>query len=262
MNIYIPTLGRANVQYTWHLIPSSWKECTVLVVHPDEVEEHKRLGYPVLSSPAQRQGIAHVREWIIRYAHAHGQSRIGILDDDITGFCYSIRPSDLLPGMSWNYDLLPGDWEGISDWIHHTLQHHVSCGFAYAEAYPREEDAVIPGRLMHTHFYAIDRLPIDEIDWTGLQFSEDFYVTLQLIVLGYPNAVNTRYRINVNKTEAAGGCLVGGRTLETHNKAMLQLMDLFHPWVQQSNKTRIDKPEWIKVRIRWKALWKHMQSGA
>ena len=40
---------------------------------------------------------------------------------------------------------------------------------------------------------------VDKIDWTGLKIAEDYYVTLQLLTMGYQNKISLKYRVDPMK---------------------------------------------------------------
>ena len=263
MRLYIPTYRRVRDQHTWELLPPSLRRRTRLIVHPDELAAHLALGRPAVACPVQGN-IARVREWIIRNAHAVGHKRIGILDDDIRGLVYTTRPMDKTPETPW---AVPADldiWRGACSWVSATLDNHVTCSWGVSNTVPLDGDVVSPWRGWITHFFDLTRLPIDELDFTAIDYAEDFALILQLISLGYPNAVSRRYRIAPTKTDAPGGCQAQGRDRDSHNRAMQALIERYHPWVRQSSgyrgKPRPGAEDWIKVTIRWQAYWKHVQS--
>ena len=257
MNIYIPTLGRLKTQLTWDLLPEFLRDRTVLVAPPEEVTEHQRRGRKALACP--ETGIAKVREWIIHYARERGDTRIGVLDDDLTRMVYSSRPQDFIPGLPWNTDIPVNEWVSVLDWVDSRLDITSTCGLADGSMTPIKPDEKSPWRLMRNHFYNLETLPIDHLDWSGIRYAEDFHITLQLIALGQPNIVNQRYRVVSRTTQGPGGCSAEARTVETHNAAMRQLIDHHAPWVSQTIRARLRHKEWIKVHIRWQAYWKHIR---
>lgn len=259
MRLYIPTIGRIDDQLTWELLPSDVRCSATLVCPPSEVSEHHRLGREAVACPVQGD-IAKVRKWIIAHALEHGIHRIGVLDDDITGIVYTARHRELIPGLPWQEPISCPEWFDVWDWVHRTLDTHVTCGLADATTHPTDHDQVSPGRLMRNHFYNLDTLPYQELDWEGVAYAEDFHVTLQLIGMGHPNVVNNRYRVTSIGTQRPGGCAIS-RTMQNHNAAMRRLIDLHAPWVRQSSRKRTGDEDWIKVTIRWQAYWKHIREN-
>lgn len=262
MIIYIPTFRRIATQLTWDMLPPNWKRRTCLVVHPEEEEEHRSRGRRVIVCDGPR-GIAPVREWIIRRAHSKGTRTIMVLDDDISGLYYLYRNADrqidpTLPRRRW---FTPQDWSDFARWIGTTRDRVVHGGISDFSNVPpapnlADPDEVFPGRQLRVHIFAVDRLPIDAIDWTGVEFAEDMHVTLQLMALGLPNIIHRRYRTATLGTGASGGCAAENRTVETHNQAMRRLIELHSPWVRENPaKARKNEPDWIKVVVRWKHYW-------
>ena len=255
MIIYIPTLGRVDTQLTWNLIPPEWKARTVFVVPPDEARSHRDRGRDnLLICPAQGN-ISRVREVIVRVSKMTEIQRIGILDDDLIGFVHTDRPSE--GGL--NRKGTPKDWAHVVHWIHRTLDTVPHCGLQLRLNPPWEKDVSISGRLGGNHFFDLDTLPIDSLDWTGCPFAEDLHLSLQLIRLGLPTHVHNRYRFSTTRTATPGGCQTGGRTTETHNRTMEKLISLHHPYVSRAAK--VGGEGRIKVRIRWQSLWKDVQAG-
>ena len=263
MRLYIPTRNRVAQQLTWDLLPDWQQKNTVLVCPPAEVEEHQSRGRNAIARETdgvEILGIAKVREWIVHRAVATRQTYIGILDDDLTGIVYTPRPSDQRgPRPQWNWETSPDDFRKIMFILTNRLARTNSCGLGDATTPPSDDDWNIPGRLMRNHFFNLKTLPYRELDWTGVAYAEDFHVTLQLIGLGWPNAVNNRYRVTSKATQQSGGCKSGGRNRDTHNEAMERLIELHQPWIRRSTKTRKGAEDWIKVIIRWKDYWAHVR---
>ena len=179
MFIFIPTLGRVDHQHTWDLLPVAWRDMAVLVVHPAEQDQHRATGREVISCGVQGS-IAKVREWIVRFALSQGMTKIGVLDDDLTRLVYTDHPKNIIPGLSWNCETDADDWTEVYAWLNKTLESEALCGLGSAIAPPSNRDIAAPARLMWNHWYNLDLLPVDELDWTSIAYAEDFHVTLQL----------------------------------------------------------------------------------
>lgn len=257
MIIYIPTYRRPDTQLTWDLLPKSWQRRACLVIHPEEATVHRDRGRRVVVCDGPR-GIAPVREWIIRRARAKGTRTIMVLDDDISGFSYMHRPGDrkIDPTLPRARVFTDQDWVDFARWIKVTRDRVVHCGVSDWSNFPQEADEALPGRQLRVHIFAVDRLPLDKINWTGVEFAEDMHVTLQLMALGLPNIISHRYRVATLATGAAGGCAAENRTQDTHNAAMLRLIEQHSPWVRANpSKARKGEPDWMKVVVRWKHYW-------
>lgn len=256
--IFIPTLGRIEKQLTWNMLPEWLREKTTLVVSPHELDSHRDRGRDVVSCSLQGN-VARVRRWIVDYARAVGHKKIGVLDDDLTALVWTMHPSQWFPGLSWNVDGDDEDWNNVIAWIDRVLERTPLVGLASSTTPPHKDDESMPARLMQNHWYNLDLLPFNKLDWTGVEYAEDFHVALQLIGMGLPPIVNNRYRVAAAPTAAPGGCQTQGRNAASHNEAMLKLIELHSPWVRQSSRSRVGGEDWIKVTIRWQAYWKHVR---
>ena len=173
MIIYIPTFRRIDTQLTWDMLSPNWRRRACLVVHPEDEEEHRSRGRRVIVCDGPR-GIAPVREWIIRRAHAKGTRTIMVLDDDIYRLQYTHRPSDCAEsGLPPRVDFTSEHWSAFAKWIARTRDRVVHFGISDWTNFPREQDEQIPGRQLRLHVFAVDRLPINKISWTGVEFAED-----------------------------------------------------------------------------------------
>lgn len=277
--IYIPTYGRTNRQETYQNLPDHWKKRTVLVIHESEKEAFDKLGYPNIVCPHQGPppdgenfndyGLPRTKQWIIENA---GPVKFLIIDDDISDFVYTARPSErnqyrlvntcigltrLEPGFEDYFDKMMAE---MSDW----LDDYVTCGLEVTWNPPFEEDDKVCWRQTTNHFINGATYPTDKIDHTSILCVEDYYILLQLLTMGYPNRVNLRYRVRPGLTQADGGC-EEYRTLEKHNKSMQQLHDAFPDFV--TLKTKIAKNgKWGKVEklaatIQWKKAYKSSQKN-
>lgn len=76
---------------------------------------------------------------------------------------------------------------------------------------------------------------------------EDFDVTMQLLRMGYANAVITRWTQDQQFTQMKGGCS-DYRTLEVHNENVLKFAELHKPFVRlrQANSTTVGEKEFGK----------------
>ena len=234
MNIYIPTLGRLKTQLTWDLLPEFLRDRTVLVVPPEEVTEHHRRGRKALACP--ETGIAKVREWIIHYARERGDTRIGVLDDDLKRMVYSSRPQDFIPGLPWNIDIPVNEWVSVLDWIDSRLDITSTCGLADGSMPPIKPDEKSPWRLMRNHFYNLETLPIDHSRLVRDSICRGFPYHPAAHCPGatehrqppVSRGIHELHRMRVAVQPKIG-------TVETHNEAMRQLIDHHAPWVRQSN---------------------------
>lgn len=266
IRLYIPTLGRVEKQITWDLLPAGLRRTATLVCPPSEVKAHQQQGRRAI--PCRVSGIARVRKWIIDRARNKNFPYIGVLDDDITGFVYTAPPSQHVEGVPWNrsirddgFELEIEHWKSMWSWLRRTLETTALCGFADANYYPIENDITVGARQLRNHFFNLDLVPANGIDWTSVRYAEDFHVILQLIGHGLPNHRNNRYRFTATATQTSGGCSMEGRDRDAHNEAMLRLIQLHEPWVRRSTRhVRQGAEDWIKVVIRWQAYKKYVEN--
>lgn len=259
MFIYIPTRGRLKTQKTWDNLPEQWRDSATLVTSEEEEEEHRQRGRQVLVCPVM--GIARKREWIMYHAREQGHRHIGILDDDIRYTRRILRLDEWQSRSgSWGQRITADDWSYICDWLPRALEQATYVGLCDADRYPTQTDINVGGRLDANHFFAIDRIPIEEIDWTGLEFGEDASVILQLMERGHPTVIHQRYGIDSGQSVKPGGCTAGGRNRDTHNRDLRRLAERYHPWVRiRGFSSRTTERDWITLTIRWKAYWKHVK---
>lgn len=251
--LYIITYKRVGNQVTYDALPDKWKEKAVLVVHPDE--QHP--GYPTLPCPVQGN-VAEVRKWVAE--HARG-TRYGMLDDDITFMRCRRDPEG--KEVPWNRDITDSEFDEMmlqfDEWMDDGFVHN---GLDVTWSPPcTHMDAKFCFRIAAATFYS-DKLPVDEIDWTGLSTSEDYYVNLQLLTKGYPSMVFEKFRIATAATQVKGGC-EDFRTLESHNSDMRALQAAFPKFVRLREKLMKGGMWKGQVRlactISWKQAYKSSQ---
>lgn len=253
--LYIPTYNRVGSQACFDSLPSKWQDKTVLVVHPEEIHD----GYPTLSCPVQGTGIAPVRQWISEYAEG---TCYGVIDDDCV-FQYTRRENEDGPS---NRPLTNDEFDDMIDLFNSWMD----AGFTFVGSDAawnpptRDKDYRTNSRLSGNVFYS-EKLPVADIDWLSLPISEDYYVALQLLTMGYQNRVSLKYRINPGTTQAKGGCSTQ-RTLDIHNKSLEQLREKFPQFVQLREKIAKSSGEWsgkpkLACTISWKKAYASSQIG-
>lgn len=255
--IFIPTYKRVHRQLTYDKLPTALQRKTLLVVHEDELDEHRRRGRPAVASALQGLGMAAVRGWIVDYARASGIKRIAILDDDLT---LQYRGEDMKILNSTGAQQIEA-----MEWMDKTLKQYASCAMGvrflgYAE----------PGEVMENsrQMQAIG-VNVERLHKLGVNFNkdvpvwfpmDDFHLTLQLLEAGEPNVVSLRYRTCPAPANAPGGCSEQ-RTLQRQNESA-QLLARLHP---ENVKVR-EKKAWrgmdgtmYDVTVQWKMAYKRSQ---
>ncbi len=245
MDIYICTYGRAHRQITWKQLPPTIQNRTTLVVQ--DREQHLYDSYPdVLVLPREIRTVADTRQWLLHYSSAPCVQ----LDDDLV---FSTRrhddPSKFRP--STEVDLIRL-FHNIED----LLEKYVHVGVSHREGANRNHEPLLHNtRQMRIHGYDRARLQHEGIEHNRLQVMEDFDTTLQLLRLGYPNAVINNIVHNQGGSNTEGG-VSEYRTIESHNEHAEQLAALHPEYVKVVQKDNAG--EWGKrkdVRIQWKKAY-------
>lgn len=274
--IYIPTYRRTDKQLTYDNFPDHWRDKIYLVVAQDEYdilsENYQCLVCPVQGKPKEGQdptkfGLSPTREWIAKHA---GSIKYAVLDDDIESFLYTPRPSEKSEYPSSNCSIgmrkiregFEGEFDKMMQQMSDLLDEYVTCSLEVTWCPPMEKDLNICWRQTTNHFYNGAILPVDDIDFTSLRCAQDYYILLQLLTMGYKNAVNLRYRVNVAATQTKGGC-GEYRSLEVHNEAMRMLQEKFPDFVTLKEKVT-KSGEWagltkVGANIQWKKAWESSQ---
>lgn len=269
--IYIPTYGRIDKQKTFDNLPENWKERAVLVAAASEEAELKK-NYPVIVAPCQgpapegadplEYGLSPTRKWI---AYEAGDIKHAVFDDDMEDFLYTLRPSDKKEGEPPNikinkdqdkFDEMMADMDRVLDEV-------VTAGLEVTWNPPMENDVNFCWRQTTNHFYNGKTFPKDKIDFTSLKCTQDYFILLQLLTMGYQNAVHMRWRVRPSGTQAKGGCAVY-RTIEVHNKSMRDLQERFPKFVSLRETTQ-NSGSWkgmtkLAAMIQWKKAYKSSQA--
>ena len=233
MDLYIPTLGRADNQITFDNLPKFLQEKTTLVVQPHE--KHLYDGYPIVVLPKDWIGISRTRKWII--AHA-GKNLFGMLDDD---FELRRRFSE----SPTKRPLTKEDWHEFYDTIIEWL--NTDCTFAgvrRGNLPPVGKNTMDNTETLQATFYNGNKLPnTNELIWNHDLVSEDVNLHLQLLIRGHRNRVWCKYG-SVSKWAQKGGCQSGinPRTVKMINESHERLIELypnFVKWNMQNGKQKI-----------------------
>lgn len=83
MDVYIPTKGRLDREWTYGLVKKAGLR-GVLVVEPQEYEEARGMGYDCISIDRDDGGVRYVRNWLLRYFESEGIESAAVIDDDVS----------------------------------------------------------------------------------------------------------------------------------------------------------------------------------
>jgi hypothetical protein len=252
MPIIIPTLGRIDKQTTLEALPRELLKVTMLVCPKREASELDRLykdkGVNIVVEPYPNMKIAQTREWIVQECYRGGDDKIIMLDDDLV-FSTRISANDWHLREIHGEELIP-EFQRIEDKLGPEYPH---VGFGPRQGNRWESGGwKSPGKMVYALGYYLPILA-KECRFDQVELREDYYVTLQLLLKGYPNAIWTGTVVN-QTTDAPGGCRTY-RTPEMSDAEGEKLRALFPEYVAityRDYKTSVPRKEPI---VQWqKAL--------
>lgn len=252
MRVVIPSRGRWYAQPTLYSIP---EEVAVdLVVRSDEAEQYNKFhGHRarIITHPESAECIRDVREWILQtYEEA-----IVEMDDDLT---FAKRREDDMekfrPATAKELQDL------IYDYIPSLLQNYPLVGISAREGANRNfDDVLYATRQLRLHAYDPGTLRALGVTWKLLQAKvmEDFALILQLLTMGYANAVINSFVTNQAGSNTKGGCSTY-RSLDVQREAALELAEKYPQFVtvvEKHTKTSWGGQPRTDVRIQWKRAY-------
>jgi hypothetical protein len=250
MQIIIPTRGRIHRQTTLQSLPSELLKQTILVCPKREASGLYRLykdaGVDVVVEPHPDMKIAQTREWVVQTWFNAGYTKIIMLDDDLR-FATRISPD------GWHLQEITGDelipeFERLEQKLGAAYPH---VGFGVRQGnHLAEAGWKIPGRMCHSLAYY---LPIvaKEAKFDTVEIREDFCMTLQLLLKGYPNAVWNETVVDQNGYDAAGGCSTY-RTVEMSDAEAWKLKRRFPGFVSLRKPNYKTSVRRLEVTVQWK----------
>lgn len=251
--VFIPTRGRVGKQPTYDVLVRTGIE-TILVCPPNEVDGHKKSGYEVIG--AEVEGITATRQWIMEYARSVGISKVMMFDDDLR-FAYRtlenfgrFKPCDLqqtrtmLDRLESMLDQVP--LVGL-------------CNRGGANNTPTKDVPISECKRI----FDVQCVDTNWFHSEGIQyrqpFMEDFDVSLQAHLKGYPSAMLTTHtKDNIGGAAAGGGCSIY-RTMEGQAEAARALAALWPGFVSVREVEAKTKGEWgtrIDVKVKWVEAFK------
>lgn len=243
VEVFIPTLGRRNVQETWNNLPDDVRRWTKLAV--DASEAHQFQDYPHIILPSGCRGIGHVRQHIIDIS----ERGVIMLDDDLR---FAVRrrddPTKFVDADSHSIVLAFAEMSSL-------FEKFALVGMSTREGGNRDTAPMAMNtRILRVLGYRADILKREGIRFDRVPVMEDFDVALQLLERGYQNV-----RVNWIVHDQRGSNLAGGcstyRTMDVQAEAARLLAEL-HPGVvqvvQKTTKTAWGGGTRTDVRIQWK----------
>jgi hypothetical protein len=144
--------------------------------------------------------ISEIREHLIREYKFFGTFQ-ALLDDDLV-FLRRKAPLDIHQRKG-NADDAAEAFARVENWLHH--------GFVHGSLSQRGGNNHVPGpyklvgRSTDFHFYNAEVLAACKIKPTRVILRQDFFITLSLLRLGYPNVIDYEF-MSGQKDGAPGGC--------------------------------------------------------
>lgn len=254
MQIYIPTFGRSDRQITYLGLPPALQRRTKLVVQRSEAKLYADFPHVVL--PPSITTVAPTRQWIITKGHeayGGGDPFLVMLDDDLR---WAERrtddPSKFIASDAKSVARLFAE-------IERQLKSHAHVGVSAREsAHTNAEPVRHATRMTRVLAYDYRVLQRLRVRFDRLPVQEDFDVTLQLLRLGYANAVINGWVHNQDGSNARGGCS-HFRTPAMQAETSQKLAGLHAPFVKVVIKTPLKA--WgggprTDVVVAWKQAYK------
>lgn len=251
VTIYIPTLGRADIQNTYNNLSKELKKRTKLVIHKSEKGQYD--SYTHIVCPLFP--IAEKREWIIKQCET---KYLVMLDDDLS---FSVRKSKedwRLRGCDNKDDVN----NLFTDILTALRGGYVHVGVSARPGNNRVmEDAVENTRMYAVLGFNVKKL-IKNVEFCRIQFQEDFDIVLQLLRKGYPNCVFYKWaHCPAIGYQTKGGC-EKERTLELQNASVATLARLHPGFVtvrQMNKKYNNEMAKRDEVIVYWKKAFESSQ---
>ena len=252
MLIAIPSKARATRQITLRGLPEKIRADTHLVVDFDERSSYQGAHHKVLTLSPDIKGIGGTRQALVDYCHARGESKLLMLDDDLT---FAIRRTDEPTKFSTPTD---GDIEAVIEDVEFQLDSYAHVAIAPREGGNRRiDDYVSNNRALRALAFRVDKLKEYDIKFTDMEVMEDFYVQLSLLLRGEPHQSINWMVQNQGGSNSEGGCSTY-RTPEVQARAAEALHAKFTDFVRVVDKET--KTAWgggtrKDVVVSWKASY-------
>lgn len=239
MKIVIPTMERADIQYTANQLLNAKVpdriECFMVIPvteYQEKAHQYKRWedsGFKII--PCAEKGISRVRQFVLNKCKIP-DNKLLMMDDDLRFF---VRPD------IYDVALFQATGEQVSEmvqWIEDNLEKFAHAGiptrtqnFQLSSRLERTDSFEMKNvRLNHLHAFRTDIILGEELDFgAGLEINtmEDFHMVLSLLELGYPNIMSCRWAHDQISSNSRGGA-TSYRNLEYHKVCALNLKEK-HP---------------------------------
>lgn len=256
IRLYITSTGRAQRQLTWRRLPKRYRKLCKVVIYREERDEYKAEGLPTLVYPGPR-GLSGKRQWIIEWHRQHCDTPYLILLDDDLDFQKRRKDNPKRAKVATR--------KGVGKMLDKVT--YLLTKYAHAGVLLRnlgavdgftERSCTYTSRMLNVLGYNTDILAKHKVRFDRVPCMSDFDVTLQLLELGYKNAIYCKY-LQGQSSQHSGFSGIGGcstyRTPEMQKQSALKLAKLHKGLVKIV--TRKTKMSWgggerTDVRISWK----------
>jgi len=248
--LYIPSRGRVDRQPTYDALAPTGIE-TIIVCPREEVAAHRLAGRQAIACPAL--GIMATRQWIMGNAT---DKKVMMFDDDLR---FAVRRVDAYtkfkPAGLQDARVMLDRLEAMLDQVPLVGL----CNRGGANNTPTKDCPV----AMNKRLFDVQCIDAEWFDAEGIAyrqpFMEDFDVSLQAHLKGYPSALLTTHtKDNIGGANAGGGCSMY-RTLEGQEKAARDLAARWPGFVSLREVAAKGSGEWsarIDVKVKWVEAFK------
>jgi hypothetical protein len=255
ITIYIPTRGRSSIEHITIAEFKRFSDVKPVIVCPSKEAFHYRNYSLFQVLECDLEGIGPTRQFILEQSPTPG---VVMFDDDMY---FSYRPNPAIGGAGCLERIDKPMFASMLSWISTTLDQ----GFVHGGISARQGNQNIERlaadciRVNNAHFFNRDVYLASGLRFDTLPVMEDFYVTLSLLMRGYPNRVAYHFCWSQRGSGAKGGCSLY-RTQEVQAETAHELASIFPDYVKVVSKAS-DSQQGVMafrtdVNIQWMKLWK------
>lgn len=265
MDIIIATFKRLNRQISLNNFPEEYKSKVCLVVQPQEAEQAKEVHDNIWVLSGDNIGYANTIKEITYEWSVNRKVNFWMMDDDLD-FYKNHPKGDKGKKERMN---LPEHFDEMfketEQWLSEGLV-HMALGTTWVvpwDKYPYLNNSRICGNKIYNGKELAKVW--NKIDWTGCCGAEDFYVNLQLLIMGFANKVWYKYVISPASSYSEGGCSVY-RDLEYHNNSCTELAKKYPQFVRLKENVVKNGP-WkgivkLGCHVQWKKAYESSQKSS
>ena len=219
--IYIPTMGRADVQITYDNLPEKYKKIVMFVVPYEERDDYSKYDRKqILVTDKGLKGIARTREFICRNAK---KTRFSMIDDDVIFYRRNQKYySDL--GKKSNMDkskrqMTEQDFDEMFELFNKWMDEgYMHIGHRRANLPPLKkshDDICFFNSVHHIDGNKLSNI-INDINWTLCEVGEDANFMFEYLSRGFINRKSCEFCVHWDSFQE-GGCAMY-RDSKFHNK--------------------------------------------